>query len=95
MTFYSPQDIFEGFLEPLFAVYPIKKSCYKAKENLKKGNLKLSSLLDNEWQINYLSIEHSIKKLDKNLFSFFNINQPKEVNELMKIYQSIKKKNFY
>jgi len=56
-----------GFLEPLFAIYPIKKSYYKAKKNLKTGNLKLTSLLSSEWKINYLSIQNSIKKLDNNL----------------------------
>lgn len=75
-----------GFLEPLFAIYNIKKSYYKAKENLKKGNLKLITLLDNKWKINYLSIERSIKKLDNTLKSFFNVNQFNDIEKLIKYY---------
>jgi len=80
-----------GFLEPLFAVYPIKKSYYRAKENLKKGNFKLSSLLNNKWKINYISIENSIKLLDNNLKSFLNINRINDIEELMRIYEDLNK----
>ena len=80
-----------GFLEPLFAVYPIKKSYYRAKENLKKGNFKLSSLLNNKWKINYISIENSIKLLDNNLKCFLNINRINDIEELMRIYEDLNK----
>ena len=83
-----------NFLEPLLAIYSIKKSFEKAKQNLIQSNFKLTNLLDKKWSINYLSIENSIKLLDKNLLSFFNINQPKDVNKLMKIYQNVIKKEY-
>ena len=80
-----------GFLEPLFAIYPIKKSYYKAKKNLKTGNLKLTYLLSSEWKINYLSIQNSIKKLDNTLKSFFNVNRINDIEELMRIYEDLNK----
>lgn len=73
------------FVEPLFAIYSIKKLFRKAKENLKDNNLKLSNLLDKCWKINYLSIENEIMLLDRNLLTFFNINTPEDIEKLSKI----------
>ncbi|MFX0027795.1 MAG: molybdenum cofactor guanylyltransferase [Candidatus Hermodarchaeota archaeon] len=76
------------FVEPLFAIYSIKKLFRKAKENLKKNNLKLSNLLDKGWKINYLSIENEIKPLDSKLLTFFNINTSKDIEKLIKIHRN-------
>ncbi len=77
-----------GFLEPLFAIYPIKKACLKAEENLKKKAYKLTNLLDKSWKINYVSIEQSIKPLDRKLLSFININKQKDIKKLMELSQN-------
>lgn len=74
-----------GFVEPLFAIYSIKKLFNKVKFNLENNNLKLSNLLDNNWNINYLSIEDRIKPIDKNLRTFININTLKEAENSLNV----------
>jgi len=75
-----------GFLEPLYAVYHIKKSYLKAKENLIKGDFKLRSLLDKSWSINYISIENQIKPIDQELLTFININKSGDLDKLKAVY---------
>lgn len=77
------------FLEPLVAIYPIKKAVKTAKKNLKNKSYKLTNLLGTTWRTNFLSIEQQIKTLDENLFTFININEP---NDLEKYKEIIKKK---
>ena len=72
-----------GFLEPLFAIYPIKKAYKKAEENLKNRKYKLTNIMSDNWKINYLSIENSIKQFDQNLLTFLNINTPEDIELLM------------
>jgi len=74
-----------GFLEPLFAIYPIKKACHKAEKNLKKKAYKLTNLLDRNWKIQYVSIEKTIKPLDRKLLSFININTQANIKKLMEL----------
>jgi len=76
-----------GYLEPLFAIYPIKKAFQTAKENLMNKSYKLTNLLDSDWNINYISIENAIHPIDENLISFININGPIDLEKLMKIYK--------
>jgi len=76
-----------GFLEPFFAVYPVKKGYHKAEEILTTENYGLLNLIDKNWNINYVSVESSIKPLDKNLISLININGPIDLEKLMKLYQ--------
>jgi molybdopterin-guanine dinucleotide biosynthesis protein A len=64
-----------GFVEPLFAIYPTEKSYKRTKSLLKESNFKLANILNQDWKINYISIEASIQPLDKNLNSFININE--------------------
>ena len=72
-----------GFLEPLFAIYPIKKAYKKAEENLKNRKYKLTNIMSDNWKINYLSIENSIKQFDQNLLTFLNINTPEDIELLI------------
>ena len=72
-----------GFLEPLFAIYPIKKAYKKAEENLKIRKYKLTNIMSNKWKINFISIENLIKQYDQNLLTFLNINTPKDIELLM------------
>lgn len=67
------------FLEPLFAIYPVHKGLNKAKENLENKVFKLTNLIDNNWKVNYISIENQIKKIDEDLCSFYNINKPEDL----------------
>ncbi|MFX0043177.1 MAG: molybdenum cofactor guanylyltransferase [Candidatus Hodarchaeota archaeon] len=77
-----------GFLEPLFAIYPIKKAFLKAEENLKKKAYKLINLLDKNWKIQYVSIEKFIKPVDRKLLSFLNINRQTDIEKLMELSQN-------
>jgi molybdopterin-guanine dinucleotide biosynthesis protein A len=72
----------KGFLEPLFAIYPVRKARLMAKKNLEKKFYKLSNLLDKNWKIKYISVENLIQPLDKDLCSFININEPAELDNL-------------
>lgn len=71
-----------GFIEPLFAIYPVEKAIITAKASLKKKTFKLTNLLDDNWKINYVSIENQIKPLDKELLSFFNVNRQSDIEIL-------------
>jgi molybdopterin-guanine dinucleotide biosynthesis protein A len=72
-----------GFLEPLFAIYPIKKAYKIAQDNLNNRKYKLTNIISDNWKINFISIENSIKKLDQNLLNFLNINTPGDIELLM------------
>ena len=75
-----------GYLEPFFAIYSVDKTVIKSKEILEK-NLGLLDLIDENWNINYISIENSIKKIDSKLWSLFNITSPVDLQKLAKIYK--------
>ena len=70
------------YIEPLFAIYPIKKGLYSARENLNKQKYKLTNLIKPDWKVNYISIENSIKDLDKTLLSFININKKEDLEKI-------------
>lgn len=76
-----------GYLEPLFAIYPIKKGYLMAKQNLKLKKYKLRELLNENWKIKYVPVENEIKKYDRNLISFLNINKEEDLTHLKKIIQ--------
>ena len=72
-----------GFLEPLFAIYPVDETLKRAKENIKRQAFKLTNLIDENWKLNYISIEQAIKPLDEKLRTFVNINGPIDLEKLM------------
>jgi molybdopterin-guanine dinucleotide biosynthesis protein A len=74
-----------GFLEPLFAIYPIKEAYENSEKSLRGHSYKLIKILDNNWKINYISVENSIQPLDKKLVTFININGPIDLEKLIKI----------
>lgn len=71
-----------GFLEPLYAIYPVEATYHNAKKNLKKQYLKLLNLIDPTWTIKYISIEKTIKKYDENLRTFLNVNRKSDIKKL-------------
>lgn len=77
-----------GFIEPLLAIYPIRKTLKKLTENLRANDLRLTNIIDDSWKINYLSIENSIRPLDKKLLTFLNINTPDDIKNLKQIYKN-------
>ena len=75
-----------GYLESLFAIYPVEKAYNKSKNLLHQEIYRLNELLDNDWKIKYISVEESIKPLDKNLISLVNINGPIDLEKLKMLY---------
>jgi len=76
-----------GFLEPFFAIYPVEKGFYKAKEILTNENYGLYNFIDKNWKINYISVENSIQPLDHNLVSLININGPIDIAKVVKLFE--------
>jgi len=76
-----------GFLEPLFAIYPVEKTYELAKKIIQEKNYALNSIIDKTWNINYISVEESIKPLDQNLVSLINVNGPIDLEKVIKLYQ--------
>ncbi|MGV9198078.1 MAG: molybdenum cofactor guanylyltransferase [Promethearchaeia archaeon] len=71
-----------GFLEPLFAIYPVEHSIPIAKKNLLEGNFKLIRLLNSALKIRCVSVEKEIQKLDKDLQTFLNVNEKTDLEKL-------------
>ena len=80
-----------GFLEPLLAIYPIEKALKTTSKNIKIKSYKLTNLLSNQWKINFISVEKSLQPIDKNLDSFTNINETKDIEKISEI---LKNSNF-
>ena len=76
-----------GFLEPLFAIYPVEKTYELAKKTIQEKNYALNSIIDKTWNINYISVEESIKPLDQNLIGLLNVNGPIDLEKVIKLYQ--------
>ena len=77
-----------GFVEPLFAIYPTRKAFQLSKNNLENKQFKLNKLLDKKWKIKYISIENEIKPIDTNLLTFVNLNKVEDIKNLKKIYKT-------
>ena len=76
-----------GFLEPLFAIYPVGKTYELTKKTIQEKNYALNSIIDKTWNINYISVEESIKPLDQNLVGLINVNGPIDLEKIIKLYQ--------
>ncbi|MFW9824145.1 MAG: molybdenum cofactor guanylyltransferase [Candidatus Thorarchaeota archaeon] len=74
-----------GYLEYLFAIYPVKKGYRRAKEILIKEDYGIMNFFDPNWNINYISVEKTIRPLDKNLVSLININGPIDLVNIVKM----------
>ncbi len=68
-----------GFLEPLFSIYPVDKGLEQAKENIINRDYKLIKLIREDWNINFLPIESKIKSIDKDLKTFINLNEKMDI----------------
>jgi molybdopterin-guanine dinucleotide biosynthesis protein A len=73
-----------GYIEPLLSIYPTKSAYYRAKRKILRKEFQLTSFADNQWKINYLSIENLIKPIDEDLVSFININTQDDLKALKK-----------
>ena len=77
-----------GFVEPLFAIYPTRKAYYLSKKNLDNKQFKLNKLLDKKWKTKYISIENEIKLIDNKLLTFVNLNKVEDIKNVKKIYKT-------
>ncbi|MHA1461247.1 MAG: NTP transferase domain-containing protein, partial [Promethearchaeota archaeon] len=77
-----------GFLEPLFAIYPVEKTYELAKKTIQEKNYAFNSIIDKTWNINYISVEESIKPLDQNLVGLINVNGPVDLEKVIKLYHN-------
>jgi len=76
-----------GYLEPLFAIYPVKSTFELAKKSIQERNYAFNKVIDKSLHINYISVEESIKPLDLNLVSLINVNGPIDLEKVIKLYQ--------
>jgi molybdopterin-guanine dinucleotide biosynthesis protein A len=78
-----------GYLESLFAIYPVKETYQQAKEILQdQKHYGLTKLINNEWKINYISVEKDLRPLDPNLYSLFNVHSPIDIEKLKEIFNA-------
>ena len=76
-----------GYLEPLFAIYSVKNTFELAKKSIQERNYALNKIIDESLDINYISVEESIKPLDQNLVSLINVNGPIDLEKVISKYQ--------
>ncbi|MFX1268900.1 MAG: molybdenum cofactor guanylyltransferase [Promethearchaeota archaeon] len=77
-----------GFVEPLFAIYPTKKAYYLCRNNLEVKEFKLDKIHDRKWKINYISIENEIRPIDNDLLTFINLNKTEDIKELKRAFKN-------
>ncbi|MHA1689480.1 MAG: molybdenum cofactor guanylyltransferase [Promethearchaeota archaeon] len=75
-----------GYLEPLFSIYPIEKALSQTQNNLIKKEYKLIKIIEDTWRVKYISIEDKIKAIDGELLTFFNINKFEDIEYLKKYH---------
>ena len=76
-----------SYLEPLFAIYPVDSTFELAKKSIQEHNYALNEIIDKSLNINYVSVEESIKPLDQNLTSLINVNNPIDISKVIKLYK--------
>ncbi|MBY8980734.1 MAG: molybdenum cofactor guanylyltransferase [Candidatus Lokiarchaeota archaeon] len=76
-----------GYLEPLFAIYPVNSTLKLAEKSIQERNYALKKIVDESLNINYISVEESIKPLDQNLVSLINVNGPIDLEKVIKLYK--------
>lgn len=76
-----------GYLEPFFAIYPVKETLERVKSNIKNKVYGITNLIDKNWKVHYVSVEKEIKPLDEHLVSLININGPIDLEQLMGLYK--------
>ncbi|MHA1509184.1 MAG: hypothetical protein ACTSO6_10830, partial [Promethearchaeota archaeon] len=76
-----------GYLEPLFGIYPVRSTFKLAKKSIQERNYALNRIIDESLNINYISVEESIKPLDQNLVSLINVNGPIDLEKVINLYK--------
>jgi molybdopterin-guanine dinucleotide biosynthesis protein A len=67
-----------GYIEPLQSIYHRKEALFTAEKVLKEGKLKMRSMISELSNVLYLSTL-IIKKIDPELHTFLNVNNPQDL----------------
>lgn len=70
-----------GFIEPLHATYKRIPTIIAAQKALNKKKMNMRTLINNLKKVKYIPIEQ-FKKVDPNLKTFININQPEDLKKV-------------
>ena len=76
-----------NYMEPLFAIYPVKKALKSSETNLKNEIYKMLKIIEETWNTNYISVDDAIQPLDNNFLTFINVNSPIDLEKLVAVYQ--------
>jgi len=76
-----------NYMEPLFAIYPVKKALKSSETNLNKEIYKMLKIIEENWNTNYISVDNDIQPLDNNFLTFINVNSPIDIEKLLEMYQ--------
>ena len=76
-----------NYMEPLFAIYPVKKALKSSETNLKNELYKMLKIIEENWNTNYISVDDDIQPLDNNFLTFINVNSPIDLEKLLEVYQ--------
>lgn len=76
-----------NYMEPLFAIYPVKKALKSSKTNLNNEIYKMLKIIEENWNTNYISVDDDIQPLDNNYLTFINVNSPIDLEKLLEMYQ--------
>jgi molybdopterin-guanine dinucleotide biosynthesis protein A len=76
-----------NYMEPLFAIYPVKKALKSSETNLKNELYKMLKIIEENWNTNYISVDNDIQPLDNNFLTFINVNSPIDIEKLLEMYQ--------
>ncbi len=72
------------YLEPLHAIYRTNLAFKAVKEALERRRLNMVSMIKNLKEVNYVNVS-ALKKLDPELLTFLNINDPNDFKKAQKI----------
>ncbi len=76
-----------NYMEPLFAIYPVKKALKSSMTNLNNEIYKMLKIIEENWNTNYISVDDDIQPLDNNYLTFINVNSPIDLEKLLAVYQ--------
>lgn len=77
-----------GYIEPLHAVYQVKKTIKASKNALNNEEFFIRDMIKRLKNINYIDVER-FKKLDPDLFTFYNINNREDFEIAERIWNKI------
>ena len=81
-----------GYMEPLHSVYRVESALRACQKAMITNSFRLYTMIQKLDKVTYLPIE-KLKRFDPELFTFFNINNDKDLKQAEKILNRIKKED--